>query len=92
MVSNCDIDVNKQLVPSLRCRKHLDSVSRFNTLVPAETEVSLKRSNVWCGTEAVVRARKLFILAPSGYRFSVVLDTNPDRFRRARVSGEETRV
>ena len=66
-------------------------VSRFNTLVPAETEVSLKRSNVWCGTEAVVRARKLFILAPSGYRFSVVLDTNPDRFRRARVSGE-TRV
>ena len=53
--------------------------------------MSLKRSNVWCGTEAVVRARKLFILAPSGYRFSVVLDTNPDRFRRARVSGE-TRV
>ena len=50
--------------------------------------MSLKRSNVWCGTEAVVRARKLFILAPSGYRFSVVLDTNPDRFRRARVSGE----
>ena len=88
MVSNCDIDVNKQLVPSLRCRKRPDLVSHFKTHVRAETEVSLKRSNVWCGTEAVVRARKLFILAPSGYRFSVVLDTNPDRFRRARVSGE----
>merc|ERR1740123_2525012 len=57
-------------------------------LVYSETALSLSpgRSNIWCGTELVARARKLFLLAPSGYRFSLLIDLNPTRIKKARVS------
>ena len=60
-------------------------------LVYSETALSLSpgRSNIWCGTELVARARKLFLLAPSGYRFSLLIDLNPTRIKKARVSGEQ---
>ena len=60
-------------------------------LVYSEAQLSLSpgRSNIWCGTETVARARKLFLLAPSGYRFSLLIDLNPTRIKKARVSGKK---
>ena len=37
------------------------------------------------------RSRKIFLLAPSGYRFSLLIDINPTRIKKARVSGREDR-
>ena len=61
-------------------------------LVYSETALSLSpgRSNIWCGTEMVARAKKLFLLAPSGFRFSLLIDLNPTRIKKARVSGRNS--
>ena len=55
--------------------------------VYTEYDVDLGHSNVWCGTEHVSRSERVFVLAPSGYRFTVVMDINPTRLKKARVSG-----
>ena len=52
-----------------------------------EYEVELKRSNIFCGTDRSFRAQRLFLLAPSGYRFTALVDVNPTRFRKIKVAG-----
>ena len=54
-------------------------------LVYSSSQVQLKRSNLYCATNIHSVAQKLFILAPSGYRFSLIVDTNPTRIRKGRV-------
>ena len=47
--------------------------------------VHLKKSNLYCATKIHSTGEKLYILAPSGYRFSLVVDTNPTKIRKGRV-------
>ena len=54
-------------------------------LVYSSSQVQLRRSNLYCATNTQSTGEKLFILAPSGYRFSLVVDTNPTRIRKGRV-------
>lgn len=51
-------------------------------------EVDLKKSNIFCGTEESFVAQRLFLLAPSGYRFTALIDVNPTRFRKIKVAGK----
>lgn len=55
----------------------------------SERDVFVKRSNVYCATKNTYRNKRIFLLAPSGYRFSVLLDVNPTRFKVAKVSGNQ---
>ena len=50
-------------------------------------DVDLKRSNIFCSTDESFRAQRLFLLAPSGYRFTALIDVNPTRFRKIKVAG-----
>ena len=54
-------------------------------LVYSSHNVQLKRSHLYCATKIKSTGEKLFILAPSGYRFSLVVDTNPSRIKKGRV-------
>ena len=51
-------------------------------------DVIIKKSNVYCATENSYRNKKVFLLAPSGYRFTVLLNVNPTNIKAAKVSGE----
>ena len=54
-------------------------------LVYSSSQVQLKRSHLYCATDIQSEGEKLFILAPSGYRFSLVVETNPTRIKKGRV-------
>ena len=52
-----------------------------------ERFVDVTKSNVSCYTPNVAQAQRIFVVAPSGFRFTALVDLNPDRLRKARVSG-----
>ena len=70
---------------------------RFSTQVLYCTTVLVYRAkydisgSVHMYTYTEHRSRKIFLLAPSGYRFSLLIDINPTRIKKARVSGREDR-
>ena len=48
--------------------------------------MDLKKTRAYCSPDIRASAKKLYILAPSGYRFNVDMDINPTRFTSATVS------
>ena len=58
-------------------------------LVYSPSTLDLRKTRAFCSPSIRDKVKRLYILAPSGYRFTVDMDINPTRFTAATVQGTE---
>ena len=85
IMMNVSLQMSESFTTSVRLAGRKETFKCSFQLVYTSTAVHLKRSNLYCATKISSRGEKLYILAPSGFRFSLVVDTNPTTIRRGRV-------
>ena len=77
--------ISESFTTSVRLAGRTERFKCSFQLVYTSRGVHLGKSHLYCATDIRATGEKLYILAPSGYRFSLVVDMNPTTIRRARV-------